>query len=274
MVNARARLAPFLSCLLLALGCGQDTNPLTQLVLVADTDIQALDQVVFEISSEARGSRTAQASRVGQSAPSYVSVVHEEGPLGPVTVSARGLHQGVELVQRTQLVYFVAGQTRVVPLSLLASCQTVVCPLQQTCSASGCISQDLPAEALSAWNGEPPRLGAVAPGDAGLSDAGAADAAVPELDAGAESDASIDAGMGRTHRDASLPNDAASMASDAAVSHDASSDAQLETDASFAQCSDGGPLVDLASDSANCGMCANKCANGTKICMAGACVKK
>ena len=274
MVSAHARLALLFGSLLLALGCGQDSHPLTQLVLVADTDIQALDQVVFEISSEAQGSRTAQANRVGQSGPSYVSVVHEEGPLGPVTVSARGLHQGAVLVQRTQRVSFVAGQTRVVPLSLLASCQSVVCPEQQTCSAAGCTTLDLAAAALPEWTGEPPRLGST-----GLGDAGSADAGGPDLDAGAdaETDASLDGG--RTRRDASFPNDAqakdgaANMASDAAVSQDAASDARAEADASFAQCSDGGPLVDLASDSANCGMCANKCTNA-KSCMAGTCVKK
>jgi hypothetical protein len=270
MVSAPARFALLFCGLLLALGCGQDVNPLTQLVLVADTDIQALDQVVFEISSAAQGSRTAQASRVGQSAPSYVSVVHEEGPLGPVTVSARGLSQGAVLVQRTQRVYFVAGQTRVVLLSLLASCLNVVCSQEQTCSASGCTTQDLPAAELPEWNGEPPRLGSTGPGDAGA----------PQLDAAAgdEPDASLDGGSGHPRRDASTPGDAAAdgatnMAADAAVSRDAASDAGNEADASLAQCIDGGPLVDLASDSANCGTCANKCTN-SKTCVAGTCVKK
>jgi hypothetical protein len=258
MVNARVAL--LLCGLLLALGCGQDIHPLTQLVLVADTDIQALDQVVFEISSEAQGSRTAQASRVGQSGPSYVSVVHEVGPLGPVTVSARGLRQGAVLVQRTQRVSFVAGQTRVVPLWLLASCQNVVCAQEQTCSASGCTPLDLPAAELPEWTGEPPGLGST-----GLGDAGSADAGAPNLEAGAdgETDSSLDGG--RT-RDASFFNDAA-------LSQDAASDARSENDASFVQCTDGGPLVDLERDSANCGMCTIKCM-ATKSCVAGACVKK
>ena len=254
---------PLLAALALGVGCGQDVVPLTQLILVADTDIPSVDTVQFEISSQDHSqNRTASAARTPNGAPSYVSLVHDEGSLGPITVSARGLHAGVFMVERTERVYFVQDETRVVPLHLLASCVGVVCPESQTCAAGGCMSKDVAGSELPTWRGEPPHLGGGTSADAGV-------------DAGA--DAGLDAGImdgGNNHRP-----DASNMMMDAMASRDgAAMDATVDARASdaatdFVQCNDTGPLVDLTSDLLNCGMCGLKC-SGARICSAGACVKK
>lgn len=243
----------WLSLLSLTVGCSQDITPLTQLILVADTDIQNVDQVQFEISS-ATENRSASAAHTPGGVPSYVSLVHDHGTLGPITVTARGLHAGAVLVTRTERVYFVEEQSRVVPLHLLASCLNVVCAANQTCGESGCMSEDVAQSELPTWSGQPPHL------VASVADAGTSSDAGP-MDGGADAsrpDASnmmMDAGRDGAVMDATV------------ITHppDAATD--------FVQCNGMGPLVDLQTDMANCGMCGMRCSGG-RTCLAGICVKK
>src|SRR4051812_12067656 len=110
--------------LLLAASCSQDPKPLTQLVLVSDTDVATVDEVQFLVHAE-DGSHPAEMSRVPRSgaSPAYVSVVREDGSLGPLAVTAFALNNGERTgLSRTQRVSFVSDQTRVVKLHLPASC--------------------------------------------------------------------------------------------------------------------------------------------------------
>jgi hypothetical protein len=217
-------------------GCSDEPAPLTQLVLVADSDLPELDRVVFEVSSQELGSKTAAAPRSGAFLPSYLAVVHEHGPLGPVTVSARGLKNGSVLLSRTQQVDFVSDETRVVTLHLLSSCLGVTCAAEQTCVEARCVAQRLDESALPAWSGRPPSAQAGTSVDAGT---GGPDASA--LDGGPRT-----------------PDDA--RVGDAAVH--------------LMQCSPPpAPLVDLNSDPGHCGSCTKVC-KPAENCVTGACAKK
>lgn len=205
----------------LLVACSQETKPLTQLVLVADTDIASVDLITFEAS--ARGS-DAQVSQVAQAVradgPSYVTLVRDSGPLGPITVAARGLSRGVQVIERVQVVSFVVDETRVVRLDLLARCLGVRCGSDQTCAESGCHSQVQPE--LPVWTGTPDALDASVP-DAGSSDASTStDAASPD----AGPDAGADGGDGGS--------------------------------VLLTECGDAG-LVDLQNDPTHCGRCEIAC---------------
>jgi hypothetical protein len=164
----------------LALGaCGADERPLTQLILVADTDVPNIDTIQFEVN-EAPGPKKelAQAAHDASRGSAFVSLVHDQGSLGPITVVARGLRAGVVQIERTQRVSFVPDQTRVVPLHLFASClRPPKCTADQACDASGCIPKDMTEAQLLPWTGTPPPLNY----DTGpVSDAGTSDAQVPD----------------------------------------------------------------------------------------------
>lgn len=214
----RTWLALLVGCVWLA-GCSTEQMvPNTELILVADTDISNLERIEFEVSGE--GSRKSAGGPVrADGAPLSLAVVRDTGPLGPITVSARGFFGDTLRVERRAVVSFVPNKTVVVPLHLLDGCIGAVCDERDTCTERGCESPSLGADDLSTWTG-------VAPDLSSTSDAGA------ELDAGG--------------RDAALVADAA-VASDAAV------DAAL-----WDECRDAG-LVDLNSNVNHCGKCGKAC---------------
>lgn len=164
--------------------CAAEERPLTQLILVADTDVANVDTIQFEVSEAGQPElERAQAAYSASSGPAYVSLVRDEGSLGPLTVVARGLRAGAVQIERTQHVSFVAKQTRVVPLHLFASClRPPRCTPEQACDGSGCIARDLSEAQLLPWTGAPPTLNGTGPTtDAGLGDAQVADAGSPIL---------------------------------------------------------------------------------------------
>ena len=244
----------------LLLSCAQTEDPLTQLMLVADTDIPGIDTVQFRVEAVDK-SRTEMATvaRLGDAA-AFVGVVRDKGRLGPLTVVAIGFEKNVQRVQRVQRVSFVTDQTRVVKLHLLASCVNKNCAASETCAETGCVPIDVPPENLEAWTGTAPEIAGNEP-----------------LDASVPHDASV---IGRdAARDASGPGiDDARVgltdASDGAVvpgPTDAGSSLQLM------QC-DGG-TYDLSRDPYHCGLScstARQCddglyANTIKACVSGAC---
>ena len=158
--------------------CAADERPLTQLILVADTDMANIDTIQFEVSEAGQPDQErAEAAHSATSGPAFVSLVRDEGSLGPLTVVARGLRGGMVQIERTQRVSFVDKQTRVVPLHLFASClRPPRCSPEQACDDSGCIPKDLTEAQLPPWTGTPPALNDQTAGDAGASDAQVADA--------------------------------------------------------------------------------------------------
>jgi hypothetical protein len=166
--------------LCLAAACSKSERPITELVLVADTNIANVDSIEFSVTSEEDPTIHQSATRMFDSntdtSPSFLSVVREEGPLGPLLVKARALSNGTEVLSRTQRVSFVPEQTKVVELHLVETCINVSCP-GATCSEDGCVP--LQVDALDPWTGAPPSIDDPGPDlDAGSGqDAGAKDAA-------------------------------------------------------------------------------------------------
>lgn len=159
------------------LGCAQEEESLTQLVLVADTDIARIDAIEFNIAADDAEPQSARARYESGSGPVYVTLVRDRGPLGPLSVRARGL-DGTELVlERSHELSFVAGETRVVTLHLAKSCLNRSCGGAQTCSESGCVERALEAGELASWSGSAPSLSSLADAGSGSAcgDAGEVD---------------------------------------------------------------------------------------------------
>jgi hypothetical protein len=157
----------------LALGCaGDEVSPRTQLMLVADTDIEELNQIKFTVS-EGNRERTSGTQAVNlQDAPFTMAVLREEGSLGPLSVSAAGYQGDRLLLERKATVSFVRGKTLTVVLHLVRSCvdRRPDCAQDMTCTENGCAAPD--AAELAPWDGAPPRIGDVM--DAGTPDPDAA----------------------------------------------------------------------------------------------------
>ncbi|MDB4985278.1 MAG: Tryptophan synthase alpha chain [Myxococcaceae bacterium] len=280
MVRPQRRVAHWLgaalgSCVLAA--CSQSEISLTQLILVADTDIAGIDSIRFAVSgADSANIEDATATRSIGSGPSYVSIVRGDGALGPLTVTASALSNTQVKLVRTHVVSFVPHQTRVVVLHLYASCLAPPVPqcdpIAQTCAASGCVPQLLldNERDLPGWTGTPPRLSPVE-----LQDGGSLDGGAPLADGGARPDA-----------DAAVPTDASTrdaQTRDAQASDAQASDAQI-TDAQagdagqpvFMSCGAAG-LVDTQTSVAHCGGCDTPCAavpamfHAVASCMSGAC---
>jgi hypothetical protein len=169
------RALAFVASVSLLGACAADERPLTQLILVADTDVNNVDTIQFDVRGPGGADKElAQAAHNTTTGPAFVSLVRDDGVLGPLTVVARGLRGTNVLIERTQHVSFVAKQTRVVLLHLFASClKAPRCTAEQACDGSGCIGQDLTEAQLLTWTGTPPRLnGTSTPNDGGVSDAG------------------------------------------------------------------------------------------------------
>ncbi|HEX6244580.1 MAG TPA: hypothetical protein VFZ61_26860, partial [Polyangiales bacterium] len=181
--------------------------------------------------------------------PASLALVPKGADLGPLTVIARGLRRGESVVERAAEVSFVAQQTLVVELHLLASCVGVVCADNESCTERGCQPRQLDQDDLTPWSGEAP---SVTPADV---DAGA--------DAGLDADAS--------HEDAT--------SEDADTLADASTLAEGGEDAgNWESCGADAGRVNLDTDINHCGMCRNVCRttarNSLPICEMGDCGSK
>lgn len=167
-------------------GCSKSKTPVTELILVADTDITNLELVRFEVSEGQRNESEEDTPRAdGQ--PLTLGVVHSTGSLGPIRVSALGLRGGRTVVEHSAVVSFVPGKTLVVELHLLASCEATRCLSTQTCNEGACVPNELDADQLSTWNGTAPEIA-----DTFSSDAGQGDAGIAGSDAGSRADSGSD----------------------------------------------------------------------------------
>ncbi len=161
----------------LVAGCGQ--QPPTQLIVVVDTDYAIpteVDEIVVDVvgpDGQHHETRTSMAR--ASELPYTLTVVPAHGALGPITITARGDHDGANVVTRVARVTLVASETRMVRLYLLHRCGDVppACSATSTCGDAGvCVSIDVLGEP---WTGHPPRIGE--------------DAAVPRIDAAVPHDA-------------------------------------------------------------------------------------
>jgi len=250
--------------------CAADERPLTQLILVADTDVNNIDAIQFEVSGPGGSDKElAQATHSATTGPAFVSIVRDDGVLGPLTVVARGLRGTNVVIERTQRVSFVAKQTRVVLLHLFASClRAPRCSAEQACDSTGCIGQDLSEAQLPSWTGTPPPLhGTATATDGGVSDAG--NPALRECGpAGSVDIQSNVAHCGACDRACVAGPHASSATCVAATCSYACTDAWAACDALPGN----GCETDTLTSNDHCGKCDNKC-SGSRVCTAGTCVK-
>ncbi len=180
----------------LALALASCQSPLTQLVIVVDTDLGApgeIDAIELEVVQPDGMSETLPTVLTGSATelPITLGLVHRGGPLGAIAITARGRRGTTIVLTRAIRTEFVAGQTRLVRLDLTADCEAVSCP-DQTCASGVCTSVDVPGAALPAFDGTTPPLDASDAMDAGPAvDAGDGGAGV---DADSRVDASRDGG--------------------------------------------------------------------------------
>lgn len=256
--------------------CGKSKTPVTELVLVADTNITNLDTIRFEISGDDRNESEQDTPREDGS-PLTLGVVRSTGSLGPIRVSAVGMRAGREVVEHSAEVSFVQGKTLVVELHLLTSCENTRCLSDQTCDEGACVSNQLDADQLSPWNGSAPEIGDTLSGDAGLGDAGAtaSDAGDSGTDGGSElvtcgNDQRVDlstdvnhCGDCKTACKTSGRNTVASCVAGACSE---------ECRSLFGDCDDNANngCEQTLTVSTHCGMCGVRCATGT-YCVLGTC---
>lgn len=177
--------------------CADD---LTQLVVVVHTDLTAgvdVDTVAVEIDATSAGSgvRRFEESLVGSGAlrlPATLSVTSRGGD-GRVRVRAVASRAGTVVLERSAVVRFVRGESRMVRLDLLSCCLGVSCDDAQSCGEQGCTPDDRDGVELPRWTGTVPQRASCGAGmDAGV-EMGVPDAAI---DLGA--DAGGDAGSSPT----------------------------------------------------------------------------
>ena len=144
--------------------------PATQLIVSVDTDLPIpgeLDEITVSVrvgSTAVETESTRLTTRSGL--PLTLSVIPEGESLGPIVVIATGLHDGAVVLERSAEVTLVRGETRVLPLFLLAGCVGVSCPRAgETCGENGCAPRLIPDP--PPWTGTPPVIGM----DAGTADA-------------------------------------------------------------------------------------------------------
>ena len=171
------------ACLVLtmagALGCGDDV---TEVVVTADSDLAVpdeIDLVRFDVDATGIGGQTTTRrialNEGGTVLPVRLTVVHDEGPLGPVDVTATGMREGSDVVSRTARFHFIRGESLVLHLDLLARCLDESCPEGMTCGEDGCRDVDVDPGELREDD-----AGMASP-DAGSS---ASDAGTPGTDSG------------------------------------------------------------------------------------------
>ncbi|WP_157069334.1 hypothetical protein [Sandaracinus amylolyticus] len=173
----------------LALASCAAPTPVTELMIVVDTDLRVPDELeTIRIEMrDGQGAMREASADVAAGAPLPVTLgLVSRTTLGPIDVDVIGLRGSTEVLRRSARVVFVEDQTRALRLDLLASCRAVTCEAGETCAESGCRSIEVAPGELLAWDGSAPRLdGSIAQDDAGTDDASAPHDAGP-IDAGDE----------------------------------------------------------------------------------------
>lgn len=208
-------------CVLLA-AC-TETEPLTQLVIVVDSDWEAIDRFELEVGGFADEPQYDVSVRE-EGFPRTLTLVHDGGSLGPIDVTVRAYQRGSDeavLVEPRTGIHFVKDRTLLLRIDLLAACRGRCMGMACVASDDGgvvCASSRDAAE-LVEWTGSIDPLGT--------------SVVAPEADGGADGGGPLDAG-----EDAAVTSDggtdaggAMTDAGDADVGVDAGLDAGVDAGA-------------------------------------------
>jgi hypothetical protein len=163
-------------------GCGGGTSPLTQIVVVVDSDLSVpseLNAISIAVSGGQGKAQDTDASLANQSdLPRSLGLVHSTGELGPVRVQVLGKLNDASVVERSAVVSFTQDKTMVLRVTLARSCANSVgpaCGSDKTCDAGRCVDPEV--SPLSVWDGKvtPSAAGHAAAGG-GAGGSGGADA--------------------------------------------------------------------------------------------------
>ncbi len=192
--RAAFRLVPSL-LLLLAACSGSKTAPLTQLVVVVDSDLavpSALDTVHLLVTAPDGSAYDKTVQLTGPGAiplPLTLGVQYTSGTLEPVMITATGRHAGSAVVTTQVNTAWVLGESRLVHIVLSATCVGVPCQMGMTCREGVCLTSLVPGSTLPVFDGSIPGLdGSVQGLDGGM------DAAI-EGGTDAGMDAAVDGGI-------------------------------------------------------------------------------
>jgi hypothetical protein len=174
--------------LVVVAGCSDDA--LTELVVSVDSDLAVPGELQsVHLRVEGPSGTLALDDTVDLTAaaapglPLTLSLTPGSAELAPVVIAATG-EGPAGAVQAWVETGFVAGERRMVRLSLLLACLDVICGVGETCGVGGeCEDAHVPPDALPPWTGDPGHF------DAGVAVDAGADAAV---DAGPTTDAASD----------------------------------------------------------------------------------
>ncbi|MEY4575527.1 MAG: hypothetical protein RL701_230 [Pseudomonadota bacterium] len=158
-------------------GCDSDTEPLTQIVVVVDSDLRVpaeLDRVAIQIDRTTNSTSRHEIALADVQLPLSLGLVHSGGPYGPIDVSAVGISNGKSVAERSAKVYFTHDATLKLELDLTRRCLDKVCLPGRTCVDGEC--QDRTVSDL------PPFAGLDEPTPS--ADGGAADGGAIKGDAG------------------------------------------------------------------------------------------
>jgi hypothetical protein len=152
----------------LLVSCSEDDVPLTQIVVVVDSDFSGLTRFEADIVGFEEPT-TVKANLEDEPLPRRFSLVHDGGALGPMAVTVRAYTDDSDepiLVEPRSDMFFEPGRTLLLKVDLLAACVALDCP--EACIAPGkCVSSE-DAAVLEPWSGDPDQLGVGGPLDAGM----------------------------------------------------------------------------------------------------------
>ncbi len=166
---------PLVAAVGLAVAPACASKSLTQLVVVADTDLvipQQVDEIDLVVTGPSGQTSTATASLAGSGAvtpPLTLALSPGGDALSPVLVRVVGKLGGQVVLERDARTDFVGSDDRELPLDLTTRCLPVACPSGSTCDGTGaCVPVEVDASSLPEWPGAPPARMAQGAGGAGV----------------------------------------------------------------------------------------------------------
>jgi hypothetical protein len=144
-----------LECAALVAGCS--ATPLTQLIVVVDTDYAVpaeLDTIAIGVVGPEMPEDPVRVAPAIIGLPVTLGLVHRGGVLGPITVSVEGELGGSARVRRVVRTSFVASESRVLWVDLLRACDGPICTdVETTCLAGSCGGIDVDPRRLPLYAG-------------------------------------------------------------------------------------------------------------------------